>query len=194
MASLGPEFALALERSAQAWREILQRAKLTQHHTISREHTVKMAPQGLISVTGGKWTTYRAMAADVMQCIRKAHLLSLTAEDVTVHTPLWGAQTPAPKDPLAAYGTDAALLQEMPGHDHWLNPHVSEAMVRFAARYEYARTVEDVLARRKRLLFLDAKAAAQIAPEVASLLEAETGVDAQLAAFLALAETYQVRT
>lgn len=163
-------------------------------HTISREHTVKMAPQGLISVTGGKWTTYRAMAADVMQCIRKAHLLSLTEEDVTVHTPLWGAQTPAPKDPLAAYGTDAALLQEMPGHNHWLNPHVSEAMVRFAARYEYARTVEDVLARRKRLLFLDAKAAAQIAPEVASLLEAETGVDAQLAAFLALAEAYQVRT
>jgi glycerol-3-phosphate dehydrogenase len=170
---------------------------------ISREHTVKLATNGLVSVTGGKWTTYRAMAADVMQCIRKAHLLSLTAEDVTVHTSLWGAQTPAPDDPLAAndaddvfgaYGTDAPLLREIEGHDHWLSPHVSGAMIRFAARYEYARTVEDVLARRKRLLFLDAKEAAKIAPEVASLLEAETGMDAQLAAFLTLAETYQVRT
>ena len=173
---------------------------------ISREHTVKVATNGLVSVTGGKWTTYRAMAADVMQCIRKAHLLSLTAEDVTVHTSLWGAQKPALNDPLAAndandaddvygaYGTDAPLLREIEGHDHWLNPHVSEAMVRFAARYEYARTVEDVLARRKRVLFLDAKEAAKIAPEVASLLEAETGMDAQLTAFLTLAETYQVRT
>lgn len=161
---------------------------------ISREHTVKVATHGLVSVMGGKWTTYRVMAADVMQCIRKAQLLSLTSQDVTVNTALWGAQTTSSDDRLAAYGADAPLLGEMPGHDHWLGSHLSEAMVRFAARYEYARTVEDVLARRNRLLFLDAQEAAKIAPEVASILEAETGVDAQLPAFLTLTEAYRVHS
>jgi glycerol-3-phosphate dehydrogenase len=63
-------------------------------------------------------------------------------------------------------------------------------MVRFAARYEYARTVEDVLARRNRLLFLDANAALAVAPQVADILGAETGVSPQLAAFEALAKSY----
>ena len=64
-------------------------------------------------------------------------------------------------------------------------------MVRFAARYEYARTVEDVLARRNRLLFLDAKGAQTVAPEVADILELETGVSAQRADFENLAKAYQ---
>jgi glycerol-3-phosphate dehydrogenase len=63
-------------------------------------------------------------------------------------------------------------------------------MVRFAARCEYARTVEDVLARRNRLLFLDAAAALKVAPQVAALLEMETGVPAQLDAFEKLAVSY----
>ena len=158
---------------------------------VSREHTIKVATNGLVSVTGGKWTTYRAMAADVMQSIRKAKMLSLTAEDVTVRTALWGAQMPKSGDPLAAYGADASLVREMPGHANSLSPQLSEAMVRFAARYEYARTVEDILARRNRLLFLDAKEATRVAPDVASILWAETGVDPQLAAFLRLAKAYQ---
>ena len=166
---------------------------------VSREHTIKVATNGLISVTGGKWTTYRAMAADVMQVIRKAQLLSLTAEDVTVHTQLWGAQTPTKGDglsaplsaPLSAYGTDAPSLSQIPGYNTWLHPQLSEAMVRFAARYEYARTVEDMLARRNRLLFLDADAATRLAPMVAAILQTETTTDPQLAAFLALAKGYQ---
>jgi glycerol-3-phosphate dehydrogenase len=64
-------------------------------------------------------------------------------------------------------------------------------MVRFAARSEYARTVEDVLARRWRLLFLDAKQAGALAPEVASILKEETGVDPQLAGFQKLARSYR---
>ena len=166
--------------------------KLGATQNISREHAVKVATNGLVSVTGGKWTTYRAMAADVMQAIREAQLLSLTAEDVTVNTVLWGAQTPRSVDALAAYGTDVDVLNEMQGRDKWLSPKLSEAMVRFAARYEYARTVEDVLARRNRLLFLDAKEAARVAPEVARLLNAETEVDPQLEAFLSLAKGYQL--
>jgi glycerol-3-phosphate dehydrogenase len=63
-------------------------------------------------------------------------------------------------------------------------------MVRFAARYEYARTVEDVLARRSRLLFLDAALARTLAPAVAALLQQENGIDAQLPSFLRLCEQY----
>ena len=67
---------------------------------------------------------------------------------------------------------------------------LTEAMVRFAARHEYARTVEDVLARRSRLLFLDAALARTLAAAVAELLAQETGVDPRLADFLALADQY----
>ena len=63
-------------------------------------------------------------------------------------------------------------------------------MVRFAARHEYARTVEDVLARRSRLLFLDARLATSLGPAVARLLQEETGVDPQLDGFLRLARQY----
>jgi glycerol-3-phosphate dehydrogenase len=180
-------------------------------HNVSREHTVKVASNGLVSVTGGKWTTYRAMAADVMQSIRKAQLISLTSEDVTLQTKLWGApalgldQGPSQglqmdgataSSTVSPYGTDAELLASLPGAEQGLAPlpstQLSEAMVRFAARYEYARTVEDVLARRNRLLFLDAKAALAVAPQVAAILSTETGVSPQLEAFEALAKSYQM--
>src|SRR5690606_6150742 len=68
---------------------------------------------------------------------------------------------------LTAYGTEAQLLTTLPGNDQWIVPGLSQAMVRFAARYEYARTTEDILARRSRLLFLDAVLAGQVAGEVA---------------------------
>lgn len=158
---------------------------------ISREHAIKVSAHNLVSVTGGKWTTYRAMAADVMQTIRAHQLLSLTSEDVTLHTQLWGAPAFLPAQPeLQAYGADAPLVASLPGADRWLAPGLSEAMVRFAALYEYARTVEDVLARRHRLLFLDAQAALDVAPEVAQILTSVTGVPAQLAPFETLAKGY----
>jgi glycerol-3-phosphate dehydrogenase len=71
-----------------------------------------------------------------------------------------------------------------------LAPGLSEAMVRFAVRYEYALTVEDVLARRSRLLFLDATLAQAVAPRVATVLEQESGRDPDLAPFMALAQRY----
>ena len=139
------------------------------------------------------------MAADVMQAIRQAQLLSLTSEDVTAQTKLWGAPSlnadmglPSEQGQYARYGSEAELLATLPGAQHWLAPHLSEAMVRFAARFEYARTVEDVLARRNRLLFLDATAALAVAPKVAEILSSETGVTPQLAAFEALAKSYQM--
>ena len=81
-------------------------------------------------------------------------------------------------------------METLPGADHELGGGLTEAMVRFAARYEYARCVEDVLARRSRLLFLDAALARSLAPAVASLLQEENGVDPQLEAFVLLCDQY----
>ena len=162
---------------------------------ISREHTVLISTSGFITVTGGKWTTYRAMAEDVLQHGVDAELLQGCRGSVTAALPLVGAVPSRHKisEPsgMHSYGGEAAQVQALQGHDRWLCPGLSEAMVRFAARYEYARTVEDMLARRSRILFLDARQAGSMAGDVAQLLRAETGVDPQLDAFLALSLVYQ---
>ncbi|MGZ5848576.1 MAG: FAD-dependent oxidoreductase [Ramlibacter sp.] len=164
---------------------------------LSREHTVLVSRSGLVTVTGGKWTTYRAMAEDVLARCFDAGLLARVQAGVTADLPLFGAApscgAPRPiSDPpgLHLYGSEAAVVASLPGAATELGGGLSEAMVRYAARHEYARTVEDVLARRSRLLFLDARLAAQLAPAVARLLREETGTDPQEAAFTALAHRY----
>jgi len=164
---------------------------------ISREHAVEVGPGGLVTVAGGKWTTYRAMAQDVLARCVQAGMLADRAPCRTARHPLVGARdqegvqarlTQAPG--TAAYGSEQRWLAALPGGDAMLAPGLSEAMVRFAARYEYARTVEDMLARRSRLLFLDAGLAAAVAPAVARVLGEETGADTGLGDFLALAALY----
>jgi len=161
---------------------------------LSREHTVLVSKSGLVTVTGGKWTTYRAMAEDVLDKCFAAALLPEKPGAVTTHLKLVGAQAMTQKisNPpgIHLYGTEGAAVQALPGADRWLGGGLTEAMVRFAAQSEYARTVEDVLARRSRLLFLDAALAKSLAAEVAILLRQETGVDPQLEAFEQLCEQY----
>jgi glycerol-3-phosphate dehydrogenase len=171
--------------------------------TLSREHAVLVERSGLVTVTGGKWTTYRAMAEDVLEHCMAGGLLPRRPAGGTATLPLVGAPdagaeyAPRPLSDapgLHLYGTDAPRLQSLPGAAVELAPGLSEAMVRFAVRCEYARSVEDVLARRSRLLFLDARLAASVAPRVAALLAEELGeafdAGASLAAFRALAERY----
>ena len=159
---------------------------------MSREHTVRVAPSGLVTVTGGKWTTYRAMAEDVLDCAMRRSLLPRRAAGVTERLALLGA---APGRPLSEppgehlYGSEAATLRTLPGADDWLwrdaesgRNALSAAMVRFAVRYEMALTVEDVLARRCRLLFLDAAEAARQADAVAAIMADELGVGFDAAA------------
>jgi glycerol-3-phosphate dehydrogenase len=173
---------------------------------LSREHTVLVGRSGMVTVTGGKWTTYRAMAEDVLERCFDRQLLPRIAKGVTVQLPLLGASrragvslTQAPGEHL--YGSEVALLRSLPGADRWLwrDPEsgqggLSEAMVRFAARHEMARSVEDVLARRSRLLFLDAAEAARQAGAVAAILADELGAAFDAAAsqraFEALARQY----
>ncbi len=161
---------------------------------LSREHTILVSKSGLLTVTGGKWTTYRAMAEDVLENAFQAKLLPERAGAVTVHLPLVGSLATQKRisdaPGIHMYGSEAVKVQALPGAAHELCPGLTEAMVRYAARSEYARTVEDALARRSRLLFLDAKLAASIAPQVAAIMLEETGVDPQLDAFLALAKQY----
>ncbi len=172
--------------------------------SISREHSVWVSRSGLVSVTGGKWTTYRSMAEDVLARCMAAGLLPQRAAGVTTSLRLVGAPTAAdPARSLAAppgehlYGTEVAALRALPGATRWLAHDretglgvLSEAMVRFALRFEFARTTTDVLARRSRLLFLDAAQAAEVAPAVAQLVAEETGRDPALEACLALAAQY----
>jgi glycerol-3-phosphate dehydrogenase len=164
---------------------------------LSREHTVLVSRSGLVTVTGGKWTTYRAMAEDVLEKCADKRLLERTPSGVTANLKLVGGEHVAgPRlrlsqpQGLHSYGSEGASVTEMDGADRELGGGLTEAMVRFAARVEYARTAEDVLARRCRLLFLDARLAGSMAGSVGEILVRETGADPQVAAFEKLARLY----
>ena len=164
---------------------------------LSREHTVLVSRSGLVTVTGGKWTTYRAMAEDVLEKCAQSRLLERTRPGVTADLVLMGGEGLPPgrariSEPqgLHSYGSEAAAVAALPGAGRELGGGLTEAMVRFAARREYARTVEDVLARRWRLLFLDARLAASLAADVGAILEQENGLDPQVGAFEELARLY----
>ncbi len=168
---------------------------------LSRDHTIHIDPSGLLTIVGGKWTTYRHMAEDA---INHAIPLGKLAQKpcVTRTLPIHGFhQHPDQLGSLAVYGSDAepvkALTELRPELARQLHPTLPylAAEVVWAARTEMARTVEDVLARRTRALFLNARAALQMAPEVASLLAGELGRDDawtrnQVTAFQALAAQY----
>jgi glycerol-3-phosphate dehydrogenase len=162
---------------------------------LSREHTVLVSRTGLVTVTGGKWTTYRAMAEDVLDRCLAAALLTSRGSSVTEHRPLVGAAATghALSEPpgLHLYGSEGAAVNDLPGAERALGGGLTEAMVRFAVRHEYARNVEDVLARRSRLLFLDAALASSMAGNVAALVQEETGRDPAQQAFEALCDRYR---
>ncbi len=168
---------------------------------LSREHLVDVAESGLVTVTGGKWTTYRKMAADTVDAAVRAGGLT-PAPSRTERLSLHGNPGPDahPSDvDYASYGTDRseliALERASPALAERLHPALpyTQAEVTFAARSELARTVDDVLARRTRATFIDVAAARAAAPLVASLMSHELGRDAgweaeQLAAFERIAE------
>jgi len=167
---------------------------------LSREHTVLISRSGLVTVTGGKWTTYRAMAADVLeQCIEKGLMPPRNLQDTsnTSQLKLIGSQALGAQPQsiclapgIHSYGDEQTAVNTLPGAAVEIYPGITEAMVRFAARFEYAVTVEDMLARRSRLLFLDARAAAAIAQQVGAILQEETKLDPKTEEFKRLTEQY----
>ena len=150
---------------------------------LSREHVVTVSPSGLVTVTGGKWTTYRVMAEDAVDHAAEAAGLDPRPAD-TAELPLYG-WVPEPGDgPYATYGADADALRQLAADDpalaapvHERLPTVTGAEIVWAAREEQARTALDALARRTRGLFLDADASAEAAETVAALVAQETGRD-----------------
>ena len=170
---------------------------------LSRDHVIHIDRSGLLSIAGGKWTTYRNMAQDcVDQAATLGDLPEVACVTKTLH--VHGYHTNAAEfGPLSFYGTDALAIQALiagsPGLGEQLDPALPyvAAEVVWAAREEMARCVEDVLARRTRAFFLNAKAAVCMAPRVAELLARELGQDGawqtqQVAAFTALARGFQV--
>jgi len=163
---------------------------------LSRDHTIVVSASGLVTITGGKWTTYRKMARDAVDNAAFVGGLGkrpCITEDLRLHG--W-TQHPVPEDPLHAYGADAAgirsLMCEEPAMAEKLHPNhpFTLAEVAWAFRQEMAVTVEDVLARRLRLLFLDARAAIEAAPRVDAVRAREIGGPSRLAEFLEVAEGY----
>lgn len=152
---------------------------------LSRDHTIHFDPSGLVTITGGKWTTYRNMAEDCVNRVIAHHQLDARGPCVTKELKLHGHDAEAARfGALAVYGADAPAIQAL-GREHpdWLQPlHVdlpyTAAEIVWVTRHENARTVEDVLARRTRALFLNARAALAMAPRVAELMAAELQRDA----------------
>lgn len=170
---------------------------------ISRDHKVLVAANGMVTVVGGKWTTYRRMGQDTVD--RAAEVGGLPAvASRTERLRLHGATEAgdvAPGEWEGVYGTDAAAVRALSAEAPELAEVLDERLpyrgrdVVWAVRQEMARTTEDVLARRLRALFLDAAAAVAMAPKVAALLGAEMGWDKaavarDAAAFRAIAEGY----
>jgi len=169
--------------------------------SISRDYTIHIDHVGLLTIAGGKWTTYRHMAED---CVDHAVTLGGLEERpcVTASTHIHGYYLqPDELGSLSVYGSDAAailaLTKENPELARLLHPGLPYigAEVVWAARHEMSRTVDDALSRRTRALLLNARAAVEVAPAVAALLAAELGknsawIEAQVAAFRALAAQY----
>ncbi len=171
--------------------------------SLSRDHTIRIERSGLLTICGGKWTTYRHMAEDLVN--QAADLAQLPEKEcVTRHLNIHGFFPAGEKlGDLKVYGSDALEIRKLmaadPALGEKLHPELpyTAAEVVWAARNEMARTVEDVLARRLRALFLNARAAMAMAPRVADLMAAELGCDAawktaQLRAFGEVAANYVV--
>ncbi len=173
--------------------------------TLSREHAVLVDPRsGLMTVAGGKWTTYRRMAEDAVDLAESLGGLASRA-CVTATLPIHGGDADADRfGTLSAYGSDAPAVRALAERDpvlcRPLHPGLplTGAEVVWACRHEMARRLEDVLARRSRCLLLDAVSAAGIAPAVARLVAAELGHDEhweirETASFRELASAYRPR-
>jgi glycerol-3-phosphate dehydrogenase len=151
---------------------------------LSRDHTIHIDNSGLLTITGGKWTTYRHMAEDcVNQAATLARLPDQPCNTRTLHAHGFHRH-PEKFGALGVYGSDAPAILDLVRADPALGellhpelPYISAEVV-WAARMEMARTVEDVLARRTRALFLNAAAAIAMTERVGELMARELKWDA----------------
>jgi glycerol-3-phosphate dehydrogenase len=168
--------------------------------SLSRDHTIHIDNSGLLTIVGGKWTTYRHMAEDcVNHAITLGELRDVPSKthDLKIH----GYKQEESLTSLGVYGSDADKILALAAADERLGKQLNPALPYIAAeviwgvREEMARTVDDMLSRRTRALFLNARAAIEMAPAVATLMAEELGegqdwIDQQLQQFRDLANKY----
>ena len=171
---------------------------------ISRKHKIIVSKSGLVSIIGGKWTTYREMGEDAINKLAKlAQLPRKKSITETLHIHGYKEQINL-ENPLCFYGSDKekieALIKKEPELGEWVseNLKINKAQVVWAVNNEYARKVEDILARRTRALFLDAKESIKMAPIVAQIMAKVLGYDsdwkkAQVISFTKLAKGYLIK-
>ena len=171
---------------------------------ISRSHKIIVSENNLITITGGKWTTYRRMAEDTVDKAIKMQLISpkkCVSKNYRIH-----GYRPDPdlSNHMYVYGSDMAAIEKMIQADPEMGVKIhprykySVAEVVWAVREEMARNVEDVLSRRVRLLYIDAVAAVEAAPMVAEVMAREFGfdqkwIDGQIASFNSIADNYIIK-
>ena len=182
-------------------RPLVKTSNLTSTSLASRDHTIIVSKSNLITITGGKWTTYRKMAKDAVNnaaFVAKLPVVKCTTRKLKLHG---YTNTLKYGDRFSAYGSDADLIQAMinehPTLAKPMHPKYDycQAELEFSVRNEMAMTVEDILARRSRLLFIDAQAAIDIAPLVAQTMakllnEDQQWEEEQVSSFLTLADGY----
>jgi glycerol-3-phosphate dehydrogenase len=185
-------------------RPLVKSSDVASTAALSREHTIEVSKSGLLSIAGGKWTTYRRMGED---CVDHAATLAKLPERscITKTLIIYGYEENAEQfGDLAYYGNVArslgGLTSAVPELGRRLHPDlpIQAVQVVWAVRHEMARRVDDVLSRRTRALLLNAKAAIAMAPEVARLMaeelkQGETWQKAQVAEFTTLAQGYLVK-
>jgi glycerol-3-phosphate dehydrogenase len=158
--------------------------KASKTSKISREHHIDASPHGLVTIAGGKWTTYRRMAEDTLNFMMREGMIE-KRPCITDKVKLHGAPTQSVSGDvfLREYGSDASAIQaiiaEEPSLSELIDPTLpyTLAQVAFAVRFEMARTLEDVLSRRTRSLLLDSTAAVRAAPAVALCMARELSKD-----------------
>lgn len=165
---------------------------------ISRHHKVTVSTSGLVSILGGKWTTYRKMSEDLINTAQSVGGLPERA-CISHSLPIHGYDYNSDwSNPLHVYGTDIEKILKLDdaGNDSLSDQlHLTKNQISWAVREEMAMTVEDVLARRSRALFLNAEATLALAPKVAQIIAEEAGhdqewIDQQLKEFNAIAQNY----
>lgn len=168
---------------------------------ISREHRIDVAQSGLITITGGKWTTYRLMAEDCVDMMEKS--LNLTPRKCATKNIQININTD--NEQFSSYGDAASALSELVAQNSALGQQLHPALpytlaeIVWAVRHEMARSIMDVLSRRTRALFLDAQVAIECAPAVGKILCEELNKDntwlgSELEGFYEQAQTFVVNS
>jgi glycerol-3-phosphate dehydrogenase len=173
---------------------------------LSRDHTIEIDKSNLLTITGGKWTTYRRMAEDAInQATEIARLpeKKCVTENLKIHGAI---ESDATQNDLNIYGTDAEEINKLVVENPSLAEKLHEdlpyrkAEIVWTIRNEMAETVEDILARRTRALFLNAKAAIELAPQIAEIMAqelqkefADIWIQEQIQSFNETARNYLVK-